>query len=376
MKKYSVILILIMLTMSTLLSCDNSNDKSVIDRQNGEEGWTLKGNIDGSDSTIVYLERLNDNGWFILDSVLVDNDGDFRFSYPKVGYPEVFRLKSNDNIVYFPVDSIETIIYKGFASAIDSAYTLSGSTSAEMMMTIDNKIATLVREKGEAAVANDSILKRELSGMILGDEVGLVSYYIVNKRVGNTLIFDPANKRDVRIIGAVANKFDLKRPNDPRAQYLKKLFLENRRVSSIDNEKTFEVSQTSLFDIKLYDNKGKMQSLKDVASKGKVTILNFTIYGAEGSPAYNVELNKIYEANKDKLEIYQVSVDNDQITWSESAENLPWITVFAHQNERATPISNYNVNLIPVSYIINRNGELVERVDDVTQLEKAIKKYL
>ena len=119
------------------------------------------------------------------------------------------------------------------------------------------------------------------------------------------------------------------------------------------------------------------QSLREVASRGNVTILNFTIYSDKNSPLFNIGLNKIYEANKDAgLEIFQVSVDENEKMWKDASENLPWITVYNSQADGAKYLMNYNVELLPTSFIINRDGELVERVDDINQLEKAVKKYL
>ena len=95
------------------------------------------------------------------------------------------------------------------------------------------------------------------------------------------------------------------------------------------------------------------------------------------SEMVNIALNKIYEAHKEAgLEIYQVSVDDSELLWKEAAENLPWITVYNSKADGANNLLNYNVTLLPMSYVIDRNGELVERIDDVNQLEKAIKKYL
>lgn len=364
MAKYSIIGICSLLAI-LLYSCGNGNN------------WSIEGNIKSGDSVTLYLEAPGLNGWYAMDSVILDKSGDFKFTQPAIGYPEILRLKTNGKVVYFPIDSIETIVFNGYVSALDSSYTLSGSTSAEMMMTIDRKISETIKKGGEEAIATDSVLKRELSGMILGDNVGLISYYIINKRVGKTTIFDPTNKKDIRIIGAVANKFNQQRPNDPRTKSLKDIFIQNRRVSTIADGDTIHIAQTALFDIKLYDEKGVLQSLQEVTSKGNVTILNFTIYSDNNSPAFNIALNKIYESNKSAgLQIYQVSVDEDEYFWKKSAENLPWITVYNSHNDGAKNLMNYNVTLLPASFIINRNGELVERVDDVAKLETAIKKYL
>ena len=364
MRKYIYIISVIFATCM-LWNCSNGNN------------WTIKGEIEGAaDSTTLCLEAPGLNGWYVVDSVMLDGDGDFEFSQANVGYPEIYRLNIAGNSVYFPVDSIETITYKGYASALDSSYTLEGSSSAELMMMVDKKVYDAMAKASDKTLATDSLLKRDLSNIILKDEVGLISYYIINKRVGGTLIFDPNDKKDIRIIGAVANKFKTQRPNDPRTASLTQIFLENRRVATIGEGDTIQVAQTAIFDIKLYDNKGVLHSLKDVASKGKVTLLNFTIYNSEKSPSFNVALNEVYEENKGNVEIYQVSVDDNELAWKESAENLPWITVYASQMERTQPLSNYNVTLLPITFIINKNGELVERVDDISKLKSIIKKYL
>ena len=42
----------------------------------------------------------------------------------------------------------------------------------------------------------------------------------------------------------------------------------------------------------------------------------------------------------------------------------------------ADNLLRYNVTTLPATFIINRNGELVERIEDITRLDSAIKRYL
>ena len=139
-----------------------------------------------------------------------------------------------------------------------------------------------------------------------------------------------------------------------------------------------DVSQEiRLPEIALLDKDGKRRSLSEVTDQGKVVVLNFTAYGAEASPAFNLELAKVYDAHKaEGLEIYQVSVDDDEFLWKQAARNLPWITVYNTPKDGAETLLKYNVGQIPATYVINRNGELVERVPDVTKLETTVRRYL
>ncbi len=71
-----------------------------------------------------------------------------------------------------------------------------------------------------------------------------------------------------------------------------------------------------------------------------------------------------------------MSLDNDEFLWKQSARNLPWITVYNSPKDGAETLMKYNVGRIPSTFVINRNGELVERVDDITHLPSAIARYL
>ena len=131
------------------------------------------------------------------------------------------------------------------------------------------------------------------------------------------------------------------------------------------------------FEINLFDNAGKAHSLLELTESGKVVLLNFTAYTAEDSPAFNVALNKVYEKyHQQGLEIYQVSVDNDEYTWKQTAKNLPWITVLNNIADGGEVLNKYNVVSIPTIFLFNRNGELVSRVTDINTLDSEIARLL
>ncbi len=338
--------------------------------------WTITGNIANADGKTIILEATDNGYWYTLDSISVKDDGTFTLSQPAAGFPDIYRLRIGNQSLYFPIDSIETITIKADAASFADGYELSGSTSAQMLMDVERKINDLVATKGVDATINDSILKRELGGMIIGDPAGIVTYYIVSKKVGGKPIFNPANRNDVRIIGAVANAFSQYRPNDPRTKYLTNLFLSNRPRVTIPTD-TVYAEEIPLFEINLMDETGKAHSLRELTKQGKVILLNFTIYDVEASVAYNLELSRIYEKRKAQgFEIYQVSVDPDEFQWRQSARNLPWITVYNSSADGSENLLRYNVSTLPTAFIIDRNGEIAERVFDIATLDATLNKYL
>lgn len=354
------------LTMGAVCSCSSGNE------------WTINGTVDNAGGNTIVLEASSNGFWYPLDSTEIASSGKFAISQPAAGYPDIYRLRLGEKYVYFPIDSIETVSIKSTADSFDKNYELSGSNEAEMLMYVDKKVADVASAKGIQTIATDSLLKRELSGMLLGDPAGIVSYYIINKRLGGVSVFNTQNKADLRIVGAVANAFNQQRPNDPRTPYLKRLYLGNRASSATQfgSSDTIVANEIPIFEIDLYDNVGNKHLLTDAAKRNKVVVLNFTVYSHESSPAFNVELNKVYERfHNSGMEIYQVSLDADEYEWKQSAKNLPWITVYNSSTDGNSNLINYNVKNLPTTYIIS-NGEIVERVDDLSKLQSAVAKYM
>lgn len=335
----------------------------------GNNEWTVNGRIEGAEGQTMVLEGSENGRWLILDSVAINDAGQFTAHHKAAGYPDIYRLRLGDKTLYFPIDSIETVTVVTKADAFDHEYTLSGSESAELLMNVDKRVMDAVAKHGASSLPADTMLKRELGSMLLGNPSGIVSYYIINKQIQGVPLFNPGDKSDLKVIGAVANAFNEFRPNDPRTAYLKRLFLRNRVSSTMD---TIEAKEIDIIDIDLIDNTGAHRTLVDVAGKNRVVLLNFTAYTAEFSPALNVELNKLYERYKDSgLEIYQIGFDGDEYQWRQSAKNLPWVTVYNSAADGEKYLMSYNVGAVPCSFII-KDGTVLERVTDPTKLGSAV----
>ncbi|MDE7387510.1 MAG: hypothetical protein K2N28_10295 [Muribaculaceae bacterium] len=342
---------------------------SVVTACSSAPTWSVKGSIDGSEGKLVTLERSYNGYWNVLDSVRPGADGSFSFKTEPAGYADIYRVRVNDWTAYFPIDSIENITLN--ADLATKTYTLAGSDDAVMFNEINKLIDSTIAAKGNAA-ANDSILKRQLSGVILGDMNSIVSYYIINKKIDGQPIFNPADKGDLRVIGAVVNSFSALRPNDPRTRIMEQQYIANRRALNTQAT-TIEAVEIGYPDITLKDVAGQERSISDIVGHGRPVIVNFTAYAADYSPAINVILNNIYETGQ--ADIYQISVDADEYVWQDAARNLPWVTVYNSPRDGDRALRVYNVIGVPVSYIIDGSGRLQERVDDVAKLPEVLKKY-
>lgn len=338
-----------------------------------EAQWKIKGTVEGSQNETVVLESSFNGNWYAVDSTRTNASGAFSFAQPAPQNPGIYRLTYMNRQAYFPVDSIETLTFSSNAATFGTDYSVSGSPAAEMFNNA-NKLLASSRTLGEDSV------KRALAQLILQDPSGLTAYYIINSSFApGKPVFSTADKKDLRVIGAVANAYNDRRPGDPRTAYLKNLYLQAR--SSLSTRQpayndTIVAVEVAMPDLELMDETGAMQKLSDFTGNGPV-LLSFTQYTAEYSPALNVILGQLYEKHAAKgLKIYQVGFDPDEYQWRESARNLPWTTVFNTPKEGASTLMKFNVLQLPTVFIIDRQGELAERVNDPNELPSLLSKYL
>ena len=337
----------------------------------------IEGNIEGaSDTATLVLEQSSNGAWFIVDSVKVDKNGHFSVSAPAPEVPNIYQLRYGNKAICFPIDSLDHLTITTRLPNFATDYTIAGSEHAEQVMKIDKEAMQFAGGKGTAP--EREAWKHQLARQIAADPSGIVAYYTINKYIDGKPLFDPMDDNDLRFIGAVANAFNSFRPDDPRTEYLVNLLLDGqrrRRAMSAPTD-TVYADVASLIEIKLQDYDGKDYVLSDIAAANRIVLLDFTAYTAEFAPQVNRVLNDIYKQYHSRgLEIYQVSLDQDNVAWRQSAQNLPWITVFDPMSINSKNVGNYNVVGIPTTFII-RGGEIVQRVEDVTKLKAAVAKYM
>ena len=335
-------------------------------------GWGIEGTVDGVEAgQKLVLEASNGKSWYVVDSIETEKDGRFDYESTRpASYGEIMRLTlPGKGSVFFPVDSVDKVTLTASAATFGNSHRLSGSYTAERFSLIDSIVAS---------TADIDEIRTRLTQFITVDTTGTVAYYAVSKAKGAQPVFDPLDDKGNRIYGAAANVFATYRPGDARGEILKQTFFYGRKALGKVQPVTTEIEATTvgLFEIERYDNKGVRQSLSDLASKKGVVVLSFTDYSDANSPAYNVLLNDVYTKYKDQgLEIYQVALDANEVNWNQAASNLPWITVWNSPVDGETALASYNVGALPMTYIIDRNGDIGKRVVNPEELESSVARY-
>ncbi len=338
-------------------------------------GWSVDGVIDNAPEGITMaLENYNNGIWLLVDSLRTRSNGAFGYEAESPAhYPELMRLTlPGHGSIYFPVDSTENILIESSMDDFGSA-NISGSQAAAGFAAVDS----IISAHGNT-ISTD--LQHDIARIITSDTTGIVAYYAVSKSIGSSRIFNPAESFGNRIYGAAAQVYAQHHPSDPRGAALRQAYFNGRialgRFTPADSTTVVEVPETGLIEIERYDYAGNRHSLVELAGQGKVVLLSFTAYDIPQSPEYNALLNSVYNRfHNAGLEIYQIAFDSSEPEWKAAAANLPWITVWNSPTDGNAALLSYNVGVLPLTYIIDRNGDIGARITDPGQIEDTVSRY-
>ena len=360
--------------------------------------FTVEGQIAGAKDSVLYFENVGLEGINVLDSVKLNDNGDFSFSQDATTAPEFYRLRIADQIINVSIDSTETVQVKSQYPGMASNYTISGSDNCEKIRELALKqidlqakaIALQSNTELGIAKANDSIqtlinaYKEEVKrNYIYKEPYKAYAYFALFQAIGNYLIFNPrANKDDIKAFAAVATSWDTYYPHAERGQNLHNIAIEgmkNQRIVEAQNAdiqiEASKVQEAGVLDIALIDNKGNERHLTDL--KGQVVLLDFHVFALKDSPARIIQLRELYNKyHAQGLEIYQVSLDSDEHFWKQQTAALPWISVRDEDGAGSQRLALYNIQAVPDFFIIDRGNNLVKRASQIADLEVEIKKLL
>ena len=385
MKQISTRLLTVLgLCMFFLSACNNSSD------------FTVKGVVAGADGQLMYLENVGISNVVTLDSIKLAPGGKFKFTEKRPEYPDFYRLRLNNQLINFAVDSTETISFVADAGTFATSYSVEGSENSKAIKAITlaqldaNQAISRLRKEYEDKMISDTTYRMKVLAAadaykevarkyIYSAPMSTAAYFALFQQIAGLLFFDLYDRKDVKAYGAVATSYNHTYPESPRSKHLYNLTLQSMKVLRAQRPVDYsnvETKEISFLDIELPDVRGEVVKLSTVAP-GKVVLINFTAYQTEWSPALNMALGELYTKYHDQeLEIYQVSLDSDFHFWRNGASNLPWVTVHDPQSVYSQVAGLYNVKQLPALFILDRKGNLVKRVEDVKKLEADVKAVL
>ena len=364
--------------------------------------FAVNGGITEAEGKMLYLDHVAIDRVETVDSVRLGADGSFSFSQPA---PEdcfdFYQLRVENQYLNLVIDSTETVTVKASLPSMQTGYTVEGSENCaklkEIMLRQMQFMRDLRRTYDEFTGLETGVLRERVqeladvfksdlaNGYIYPDPGTPYAYYVLFISANGQMLFNPqADRQDARIFAAVATQMDMNHPDAIRTAHLHNLALKGmaktQPKSRPASEETMElfnslVSETGLIDIELPDVRGKIRSLSSL--KGSVVLLDFTAYKTEWSPNYNLSMRELYNKYASKgFQIYQVSVDNDESFWVNSAMNLPWVCVHDENSLNSQYLKMYNVTSLPAVFLIDREGNITERPDDQKSLDEKVARLL
>ena len=222
--------------------------------------FEVNGDISGADGKMLYLEASGLEGIAALDSVKLKAEGAFSFKQPRPESPEFYRLRVDDKVINFSVDSIETIQIKAPYVDFSTAYTVEGSDNSNKIKeltlkqinlqkndqlnalranklghdTFEENLATLLKNYKEDVKVNYIFAAPNTSA----------AYFALFQKLNDYLIFDPLNnKEDVKCFAAVATSLNNAYPNAVRSKNLYNIVIKGMKNTRQPQSKSLEIPQ-------------------------------------------------------------------------------------------------------------------------------------
>ncbi len=374
MKKETLLVLkktaLFSLIVLLLTSCTNSNK------------YSISGKITGAEGKILRLSKLNLDGVEVLDSVKLDNEGDYHFKGDKLKEPTFFTLNLGKKNITFLNDSNIAMKISGNLASIEENYQITNSPESAYIKQLNNNLRNTISEIDElqnkyikaTSPVEKGAITSQISSQIekhkefIGEFISnhprsFASYYAIYQKFDNeTFVLNVYDKRDQIFYATIATSLNVYYPNNERVKNLYEFVLNAKKREN--NAKVADYLNTlpsiPFPELKIADVKGREVALSSL--KGKVILLSFWASWSKESRAFNRELKRVYKKFGSKnFEIYQVSLDQNRLYWEAAIaqDELPWTNVCEFTFPNAYSATIYNVSRLPANYLIGKSGEIV-----------------
>ena len=372
---------MILAAAAMLAACSNKNT------------FTIEGHIDGAQDSVLYLHHMGVTKAEVIDSVKLDESGDFCFEEAAPQAPDFYVLRIANQIVNLSIDSTETVSVKAKYPGMANNYEVEGSMNCQKIkelalkqQALQERIIALDRNlsMGQQWAADSlehmiNAYKEEVKkDYIFQAPNEAYAYFALFQSVGIWNIFDKSNPQDLKVFGAVATSWETFYPESERTKNLRSMTLksmnDNRQAVARQQRALNSdiVVESGVVDLSLPDKNGKTRTLTEL--KGKVVLLDFHSFGLKDSAARILALRDLYNKyHAQGLEIYQISFDGDKHFWRQSVDALPWISVY---DSNGTSVVRYNVQEVPEFFLIDRQNQLQKRSVQIKNLEEEIRKLI
>lgn len=355
-------------------------------------GFVISGKITNAEGKYLFMDELKVASSVPIDSVKIKKDGTFEFT-GKINYPNFFLLRlSEKNFVTLLVDTAEKVKVFGDAANFSRDYVVEGSPGSLLVQELNNHL-TKTKHKLDSIRSRmivfrsrennklDAIRWEQELADIKKNQIEYSAAFVQKHPFSMSSVlalyqkFDDSNYviQDLQSLKVAASALN---SVFPKSEHVKALYANTKRL--IDEERNNKMKEfiskngTNTPDIVLPNASGKNIALSSL--RGKIVLIQFWSAKDRVSRIQNQALGELYRKYKSKgVEIYQVSLDTDRTAWLTAIkeDGLVWINV-GDMKGSTTAMHTFNIQQIPFNYIVDREGQIVERNLQGPDLDQAI----
>ncbi|MDF9799735.1 peroxiredoxin [Catalinimonas alkaloidigena] len=360
--RYCIIIIL-GTYLFTACSQSRSNGQQQSPKKNGHV--QIEGSINHpSDKGYVVLEKIGENNIDIVDTLMVSSDSTFRYSLDN-NAPGFYRLNLYDKQYVNLILDDEDVNIVADGNRPDGFVEVSGSTDTdhfyevnELMREFQQKVNELNADFMKARADEDEEAMQDVESRyakIEADNTEKLKAKI--NEMGNSIAaFYAVNfldaEKEFAYLNELAEKF---KDNLPDSRYTEQF------VDQVEELRRLSIGMEAP-DIALPNPQGDTVKLSSL--QGKYVMIDFWAAWCKPCRMENPNVVRLYNKYKDKgFEIYGVSLDRTKEAWVEAIkkDQLSWVHVSDLKYFDSEAASLYNINAIPATILLDREGNIIAK---------------
>jgi len=352
-----------------------------------KNGAQVSGTLTNTDGETIVLERVTSSETIAVDSVSLDADGKFKLSTGETKGPGFYRLRIGaNNFIILLLDEGDDAEVTGNALDFYRSYEIAGSQGSTELREVDK----VLRRSYEQT---DSLRKvfqaQQMAGHPRLDSImqtiDAVYQQLQSEKRDFVHKFLAEHKNSLVCISAVQalnpledfDKFEEVADNLsvalPESEYVKQFKLQ---LTDMKNQQQ-AAARTNIGspapELVLQTPEGNTIKLSDF--RGKVTLIDFWASWCKPCRMENPNVVKVYNQYKAKgFEIFGVSLDRGKDEWVEAikADGLVWKHGSELQFWQSSFVGTYNLDGIPMTYLVDENGVIIGKGLRGPDLEKKL----
>ncbi len=347
--------------------------------------YTVKGNFSNAKDTKIILGKLTTTSIEPVDSVTLDEKGEFSFSKVISKNPEYYLLRVGDKgYLYLILDSADQVNITGDADSIMATYKVSGSKDCEILSKASkHNLNNLMRIDSISKVYKNNIKNPKIDSikkvldkvymnifnneqsfvkeMIKNNLNSIASYMLLYQQLGNqNFLINP--KEDMSLFEKVDDALYSKYPNNAYAQALHSYLIQfKEQLKAQEQAQKNTATGTVAPDFEVPTPDGKTIKLSDL--RGQYVLLDFWASWCRPCRGENPNVVAAYNKyHKKGFEVFQVSLDKSKEAWI-NAIKKDGLDKWKHGSDlqywQSAPARLYNVQSIPANFLLDKDGKII-----------------